>query len=69
MLGEHDEGKFDSKEQFESGLELYFAKDFAEASVRFSDITKDNPDDRVARIYLERSAEYMVHGVPDNWEG
>jgi hypothetical protein len=32
-------------------------------------VLKKNSQDKAARIYLERSANYMVQGVPDDWTG
>ena len=54
---------------FEEGLELYYKKEFAEAAVCFKQVLKTNPDDKTAKLYLERSAQFMVQGVPDDWDG
>lgn len=56
-----------SKAEFEEGLDLFFAKKFAEACVKFNSVLKTNPQDKSAKIYLERSAYYMVNGAPDDW--
>ena len=61
--------KEQTKQNFEEGLELYYNKQFSEASVQFSQVLKKNSQDKAARIYLERSANYMVQGVPDDWTG
>jgi class 3 adenylate cyclase len=61
--------KLKTKVDFEQGLHLYFAKDFAEASVCFKNVLKVNAEDRTARLYLQRSAQFMVQGVPEDWEG
>jgi two-component system sensor histidine kinase ChiS len=58
-----------TKTDFEQGLLHYFAKDFAEASVCFKNVLKANSGDKTARLYLERSAQFMVQGVPEEWEG
>jgi adenylate cyclase len=58
-----------TKADFEQGLHHYFAKEFTEASVCFNNVLKVNPEDRTARLYLERSAQFMVRGVPEDWEG
>jgi two-component system sensor histidine kinase ChiS len=58
-----------TKESFEKGISLYYDKKFSEASVEFNQVLQKNPDDKAARIYLERSATYMVKGVPDDWTG
>jgi class 3 adenylate cyclase len=61
--------KEQTKPGFESGLELYYGKRFSEASVYFNQVVEKNPKDLAARIYLKRSANYMVNGVPPDWTG
>jgi DNA-binding response OmpR family regulator len=61
--------KEQTKPGFESGLELYYAKKFSEASVHFNQVLEKNPQDLAARIYLKRCANYMVKGVPSDWTG
>jgi hypothetical protein len=58
-----------TKADFEPGLLHYFAKDFAKASVCFKNVLKANADDKIARLYLQRSAQFMVQGVAEDWEG
>ena len=58
-----------TKDDFEQGLCLYYDRKFSEASVKFNRVLEKHPDDRAARIYLKRSANYMVNGVPDEWTG
>ena len=68
-----DEAVIELKEQtksaFESGLQLFYGKRFSEASVFFNQVLETNPEDKAARIYLERSANYMIKGVPAGWTG
>lgn len=59
----------ETQAMFEEGLNLYYSKRFAESTVRFSQVLERNPDDRATRIYLERAAHFMVHGVPPDWTG
>ncbi|MGD9150812.1 MAG: response regulator [Desulfobacterales bacterium] len=61
--------KEQTKEDFEQGLCLYYDRKFSEASVKFNQVLEKHPEDRAARIYLKRSANYMVNGVPDDWMG
>ncbi len=61
--------KEQTKGTFEEGLRLYYDKKFSESSVRFNRVLETNPEDKAARIYLKRSANYMVTGVPDDWTG
>ena len=61
--------KEQTKDDFEQGLCLYYDRKFSEASVKFNQVLEKHAEDRAARIYLKRSANYMVNGVPDNWTG
>ena len=61
--------KEQTKENFEQGLCLYYDRKFSEASVKFNQVLEKHPEDRAARIYLKRSANYMVNGVPEDWTG
>lgn len=61
--------KKQTKDDFEQGLCLYYDRKFSEASVKFNQVLEKHPEDRAARIYLKRSANYMVNGVPDDWTG
>jgi two-component system sensor histidine kinase ChiS len=61
--------KEQTKANFENGLGLYYDRKFSEASVQFNQVLEKNPKDRAARIYLKRSAKYMVKGVPEDWTG
>ena len=63
-----DELKIETKNDFEEGLALYFDREFAESSVCFNRVLKRNPGDTAASLYLQRSADFMVHGVPPDWE-
>jgi adenylate cyclase len=61
--------KQETKPAFESGIQLYYGKKFAEASVHFNHVLEKNPSDLAARIYLKRCANYMVNGAPQDWTG
>jgi len=61
--------KLATKTEFEQGLKLYHQKQFPEASVCFSKVLKQNSNDEAARLYLQRAAYFMVHGVPHDWAG
>lgn len=61
--------KKQTKADFEEGLRLYYDRKFSESSVKFNQVLQENPEDKAARIYLERSAHYMVKGVPEDWTG
>jgi two-component system sensor histidine kinase ChiS len=61
--------KLKTKGDFEEGLHRYFDKDFTNASVFFKKVLDVNAKDKTARLYLERSAQFMVQGVAEDWEG
>lgn len=61
--------KEQTKTSFEEGLRLYYERRFSEASVQFNLVLQKIPEDKAARIYLKRCAEYMVDGVPEDWSG
>lgn len=61
--------KMDAREEFEKGLALYYARDFAEASVCFNNVAKRNPRDRPALIYRERSAAFLIQPPGAGWDG
>jgi hypothetical protein len=54
---------------FNEGMEEYYNRKFARASVKFQDVLDIYPEDHTAKLFLEKSAQYMVQGVPDNWDG
>lgn len=58
-----------TKNDFEKGLEAYYNHQFTEAAVFFKNITELNENDLAAQMYLRQSANYMVHGVPEDWAG
>ena len=35
----------------------------------FEKVLTINPKDKTAQLYLERSAQFMAQGVPDDWQG
>ena len=46
-----------------------FKKEFSKALPLLEDVLKQNPDDKAARIYLERLANFIVNPVNNDWEG
>ncbi len=61
--------KLKTRPELEEGLSLYYARKFPEASVKFNHVLQQNPQDETARLYLQRAAYYLVHGVPPDWTG
>jgi len=58
-----------SKDEFERGIKAFYERDFTGASVCFNNVMKLNPSDKAASIFLKRSANLMISGVPSDWEG
>jgi len=63
------EMKIETKPGFEKGLNHYFNREFTQAAVCFEQVLTVNSLDRTARLYLDHSAQFMVQGVPENWQG
>jgi len=54
---------------FNAGLELYLRRSFPEASAAFNKVVKNNPEDQIARFFLNKSGRYTHEGVLDGWTG
>jgi len=61
--------KKNTRADFDSGLDHYFKKEFTKAASLFEKVLQLNPEDKIVRLYLERSAQFMVNKVNDDWEG
>ncbi len=61
--------KKESADNFKTGLDYFFDREFPEAAAVFSRILKSNPDDRTAHLFLNKSSHLTVKGVPDDWTG
>ncbi len=61
--------KAETSEVFNKGMESYIEKEFAMAAVSFQQVVKSNPDDPVARLFLQNSGQYIATGVPEDWDG
>ncbi|MCB9277069.1 MAG: response regulator [Lewinellaceae bacterium] len=61
--------KQETLEQFETGLQYYFDKKFAQAAVVFEKILELNPRDQTVRLFLNKAAAYITQGVPEGWTG
>ncbi len=56
-----------TKTAFETSLLLYSQKKFIQANRIFQEILQINPQDRAAKLYVERCEYYQEHGVPEEW--
>jgi class 3 adenylate cyclase len=51
------------------GIDVYFARRFADALQRFRAIAERNPDDQPARMYAARAENALRDGVAQDWTG
>ncbi len=61
--------KLKTLEYFEKGLLHYHGQEFREATSYFEQVLKQSPEDKAARLYLQRAAHFIKYGVPNDWEG
>lgn len=61
--------KLATRDNFESGLDKYFRKDFAGALACFRDVLNVNPGDRAAQVYLGNAGAFLEEGVDAEWQG
>jgi two-component system, sensor histidine kinase ChiS len=59
--------KMSSKNNFKEGIDLYSKKEFKLAIDSFTSILNENPEDRVADFYLQRSKEYLNVDIDEDW--
>ena len=72
MDGEAEEVKalkFQTRADFEAGLEHYYNQSFADAKRYFEQVLAVNLADKTAKLYLERVNMLLESGVPENWDG
>lgn len=63
------ERKSNAQPDFTRGLQQYFDREFPEAAAVFSRILKLNGADHPARLFMNKSSEHILNGVPDDWTG
>jgi len=61
--------KMHTKFDFEKGLKYYFSRKFEDGAVQFKKVLNTNPHDKPAHHYRERCAQFMVQGIPQDWQG
>ncbi|MDB9517175.1 adenylate/guanylate cyclase domain-containing protein [Roseofilum reptotaenium CS-1145] len=62
--------KLKTQPDFEQGLSLYQQKDQLEAArACFEKVIAVNPTDKTALLYLDRIAQLLLKGVPEDWSG
>jgi two-component system, sensor histidine kinase ChiS len=58
-----------TKPDFEEGLRLYHARQFAEAGQHFNRVLQRALDDRAAQLYAQRALDNLRRGIPEGWAG
>ena len=53
---------------FQDGILSYREKSFESALKLFSEVSKQNPEDKAAALYVERCSQILKEGTPDDWE-
>ena len=64
--------QFDLKQKtdpdFQLGISQYRDKKFEMASATFQKVSNENPEDKAAKVYLERCEKILEEGLPEEWE-
>lgn len=66
---ELNQAKTETLKLYEEGQSCYFSKNFAQGLKCFTDVLSGLPEDLTTKHYLQRSAKFLLVGVPDDWEG
>ncbi len=69
--GDEDENivlKLKTLKHFEKGLKHFYNTEFPKASAVFDTVLTKNPNDKVAKYFVTKSAEYTISGTPENWD-
>lgn len=61
--------KLKTKQMFEKGLMYFYGRQFTQAKIYFQNVLKDNSGDRAAKLYLDRTIDFIEYGVSTNAEG
>ncbi|MCL2320223.1 MAG: adenylate/guanylate cyclase domain-containing protein [Treponema sp.] len=54
---------------WEKAFKVYESKDFGAAKKMFAGIFQNDPEDSVARLYMQRCEKYILSPPPANWDG
>lgn len=63
------EKKLQTLDLFRRGQRHYYAREFSEAVKCFIDVLSLIPEDRVTRMFLQRSSQCLLEGVEASWQG
>ncbi|HNK94737.1 MAG TPA: ATP-binding protein [Leptospiraceae bacterium] len=63
------EKKMQTNADFKKGINFYLYGDMKSAGEVLSELHRSFPEDKAVLQYLERTREYLKHGLPLDWEG
>ena len=63
------DAKIATMADFKAGVEAWQAGDMQGSEKAFSKVIEANPQDMTAQLYMERIAEMMAQGLPDDFDG
>ncbi|BDA80563.1 hypothetical protein LPTSP3_g34930 [Leptospira kobayashii] len=61
--------KMNLRDDFKKAINFYMAGDMNSAIRIFQSLNEQIPEDKVFQVYLERSKEFSVFGIPEDWDG
>jgi TolA-binding protein len=61
--------KEENRQRFDQGLKAYLDGDFTQAQADFTDVLRNHPEDRAARLFLDSASDLRQDGMPAGWAG
>ena len=56
-------------QSFNTAMELYYNKEFEQASDSFREVVSVNPEDEMAKSFLQKIDHVRNREITDNWDG
>ena len=73
LLQENDSADADQyrkfAEEFEKAYELYLKRRWSDALGTWQALAKENPDDKVTALYIEKCHKYIENEPGEDWDG
>ena len=54
--------------EFDKGIQLFINGEFPKATATFDKVLGKNPEDKVAKYFITKSAEFTLSGFPKDWD-
>ncbi len=64
-----DVDKFNIYKNYIEGYKKYREREFEKAKILFEKSLDENPEDKLSKIYLERSKDFIINPPPNDWAG